>query len=251
MGHLTLIELASYGVVSFGTAILSGIAGGGAGFINAPLLILFGLSPAQAITTGKLTGLSVATSSLHGLTGVTAHMPKRQLGAIVGLALVVGILSPFVITNLDSNVYRKIIGVFLLAMIPILLFKKLGRTSTHATTKKQTVGYVLLAPALALQGIFGAGMGTLVNMILMGCMGMSALEASATKRYSQVVLNVVIVIGVLASHLIVWSAALVGIVCSAFGAYAGTKLAVRRGNDFVIGVLILLTVASAHFLLFS
>lgn len=250
-GHLSLLELACYGIVSFGTAILSGVAGGGAGFINAPLLILFGLSPAQAIATGKLAGLSIALSSLGGLRKVVADRPKRQLGAIVALALVVGILSPFVITNLDSDLYRKILGVFLLAMIPVLLFKKLGRTSGHPSARKQIVGYTLLAPVLALQGIFGAGMGTLVNVVLMACMGMSALEASAAKRYSQVVLNTVIVIGVLASQLIVWEAALVGVICSAVGAYAGAKLAVRRGNEFVIGTLIVLSVASALFLLFG
>ncbi len=248
---MSLLELACYAVVSFATAILSGIAGGGAGFINAPLLILFGLSPAQAVATGKLTGLSVALSSLSGLRGVTARQSKKQLAVIIGLALLVGLLAPLAITNLDSTLYRHILGVIMFAMIPVLLLKKLGHTATQPSTQRQAIGYGLLIPALLLQGIFGAGMGTLVNIVLMACMGMSALESSVAKRYSQAVLNIVIILGVFTSHLIVWQAALIGIVTSALGGYIGTRLAVRRGNALVAGTLITLTFASAIFLLVS
>jgi uncharacterized protein len=247
--YLHPLQLICYAVVSFCTAILSGIAGGGAGFINAPLLILFGLSPAQAIATGKLAGLSVALSSLSKLRPVTAGRSRKQLTAIVSLALLIGVLSPFVITSLNNNLYRRILGVLLLVMIPVLLLKNMGYTSKQPSRHAQVIGYILLVPALSLQGIFGAGMGTLVNVVLMTCMGMSALEASATKRYSQVVLNVVIVAGVLFSHLILWNVAIIGILCSAVGASVGTRLAIKRGNKFVLSVLIMLTVTSALFML--
>lgn len=242
--HLSTLQLIVYLLASFMTAILSGIAGGGGGFINVPLLIFFGLSPAQAVATGKITGLSLSVGSLGGLKG-TPLKSKRQLAVIIGLALAVGLVAPFFIKNLDNTLYRQILAVLLLAMIPVVLFKKLGRAEEEPSPGKQVVGYGLLIFALGLQGIFGAGMGTLVNVVLMAFLGMTALEANLTKRYSQVILNVAIVLGILLSNLIVWQIALAGILSSGAGGYVGGKIAVRKGNNFVLYVFAILMFISA------
>jgi uncharacterized membrane protein YfcA len=250
MEHITALALVVYGLVSFVTAIVSGIAGGGAGFINTPLLILLGLSPAQAIATGKLSGLAVATSSLTGLQSVPIRS-KKLVAGIMAMALVIGLVAPLIITNLNSELYQRLLGVLLLAMLPVMFFSKIGRTSKQPSARSETVGYILLAGTLFLQAIFSAGMGTLVNIVLMACLGMSALEANVTKRYSQVVLNTVIVLGVLvvAADTIVWPVALVGIVSAAAGGFIGGKLAIKKGDKFVLVVFSGLIFVSAIALL--
>ncbi|MBX4188923.1 hypothetical protein KW792_02375, partial [Candidatus Saccharibacteria bacterium] len=50
--------------VVFGTSILSGMAGGGGGFIITPFLIAIGLTPQQSIATGKVGALGLDTGSL-------------------------------------------------------------------------------------------------------------------------------------------------------------------------------------------
>lgn len=242
--NIDAVQFVVYFFVTFLTSILSGIAGGGGGFINTPLLIFFGLSPAQAVATGKLPGLSVSIASLGSMRN-TRIKSRKELVAIIALALVIGLIAPILITNLDSELYRRLLAVILLIMIPVLIIKRVGHTEKHVTSVKKILGYVLLVPALCLQAVFSAGMGNLVNAVLMSYLGMSALEASITKRYSQVVLNVVIVLGVLFSSLIVWPLALIGILSSAIGGYIGGRMAVKQGDIFVMRIFIVLMFISA------
>ncbi|MGH7157624.1 MAG: sulfite exporter TauE/SafE family protein [Candidatus Saccharimonadales bacterium] len=240
----------AYLCITLVTAIFSGVSGGGAGFINTPLLILLGLSPAQAVATGKLTGLAVATGSLGGLRKVEVRS-KKELAIIMALALVVGLGAPFVIVSLESDVYRRLLGVLLLIMAPLLIVKKMGRAKASPSPKLRVLGYAFLVGALCLQAIFSAGMGTLVNVVLIALLGMSALEANLTKRYSQVILNTVIVLGVLATGLIVWPLALAGAAGSLVGSYIGGKLAVKKGERFVMAVFVTLMAASGLALVFG
>lgn len=228
-----------YALVSFLTSIFSGMSGGGGGFINTPLLIFLGLSPAQAVSSGKFVGLSVAVGSLGGMRQAQSRQLLRRALPIIGLAVVVGLLAPFVIRNLNNGIYQRALGALLLLMIPVLLIKKVGFKQQPTSKSKTYLGAVLLALALWLQAIFSSGLGTLVNVVLMGMLGMTALEANVTKRYSQLVLNVTIVLGVLTSGLIVWQVASVGIVMTLLGSYLGGKIAVKKGDKFVTTMFII------------
>lgn len=247
---LTNIDLVIYGVATFFTAIVSGIAGGGGGFVTTPLAIFLGLSPAQAVASGKIGGLAISVSSLQGMKGVKVKS-KKQLAVIMVMAFVIGAAAPFFITRLDSELYRTILGVLILLMIPVIMFKKVGQSSHQPTSLQTALGYGSLVFAFALQAVFSGGMGSLVNLALMGFIGMTALEANVTKRYSQLILNSVIVIGVLFTGLIYWPIVLVGVVASYTGGFIGGKLAVKRGNKFVITVFVILMFGAAMELLFG
>lgn len=52
-------ELVGFGMAGFVMAILSGIAGAGGGFVMTPFGIFLGLTPAQSVSTGKFSGLSI------------------------------------------------------------------------------------------------------------------------------------------------------------------------------------------------
>jgi uncharacterized membrane protein YfcA len=51
-------ELVLFAIVCFGMSVFSGFAGGGAGFIITPVSIFLGLTPAQAVSSGKFNGLA-------------------------------------------------------------------------------------------------------------------------------------------------------------------------------------------------
>lgn len=80
---------------------------------------------------------------------------------------------------------------------------------------------------------------------------MSALQANVTKRYSQLILNTVIVLGLLGSGLIVWKVAVVGIISAGLGGFIGGKTAAKRGNGFVMTIFVVLMFVSALGLLFG
>ncbi len=238
-------QLAVYGAAGFVLSIVSGISGGGAGFVITPLGILLGLTPAQSVATGKLSGLAVSIGSLSGMRQAYGLVSKLRIILVMVLALLVGLVAPFIITSLDNELYRTALGIMLLLMIPVMILKKIGVKPHHPKLWQKCAGSVLLTLSLLLQGVFSGGLGVLVNIVLMGMLGMTALEANITKRWSQLVLNSTIIIGVVGSGLLIWPVAAVGVVTTFIGSFIGGKLAVQRGDAFAVHVMIALMLVSA------
>jgi uncharacterized protein len=237
-------QLAIYGVGGFAMAVLSGIAGMGAGFLTVPLAILLGLSPAQAVASGKFNGLGVAIGSLSGMGETSESVSKRRVIPVMVLAFAVGLLAPFIIKSLESDFYRITLGLLLLAMVPFVIYTKVGLRSYHPARWQKYTGGVLLTLTLGLQAVFSGGIGALVNLVLMGMLGMNALEANVTKRWSQLILNTTIVVGLLSSGLILWQVAAVGFACTFVGSFIGGHLAATRGNRFIMHVMAFLMITA-------
>lgn len=243
MEAISHIDWVIYGAAVFITAIFSGIAGAGGGFIMTPLLIFLGATSAQAVSTGKFSGLAVSIGSLSGLRKVKIHS-KRTVLVIVAMALIAGLLAPFVIVNLDNEVYKTLLGILLLVMIPVLYIKKVGQRMTKPGSKKRFLGYALVGLSLWLQGVFSGGVGTFVNVALMGFLGMTALEANVVKRYSQLILNSVILLAVFYTGLVIWPIAIIGSVMALIGGYIGGKLAFKSGDIFVMNIFMIFMLIS-------
>lgn len=242
-------QLIIYGLVGFVMAILSGIAGAGAGFITTPLLILFGLTPAQAVSSGKFNGLATTIGSLSGLRNYSGKISKRMVAVVMVLAFLVGLLVPFVIKALDNQFYQLSLGIILLLMIPLMIYKKIGLKPARPSTVKKGIGGVLLTVSLFLQGIFSGGLGSLVNIVLMGLLGQSATEANITKRWSQLVLNITIILGIVGSGLIVWQVVAVNIFTGLAGSYIGGRVAIQKGDKLIINVMLILMFISGLILI--
>jgi uncharacterized membrane protein YfcA len=244
-------QLIVYGVVGFIMAILSGIAGAGAGFITTPLLIFFGLTPAQAISSGKFNGLATTIGSLSGLRKYSGRISKRTIAAMMILAFIVGLLVPFVIKALDNQFYRITLGVLVLLMIPLVIYKKAGLKPSKPSPIKKGLGGILLTISLFLQGVFSGGLGSLVNIVLMGMLGMTATEANITKRWSQLILNITIILGIISSGLIVWQVVAVNVFTGLCGSYIGGRIALQKGDKLIINVMLLLMLVSGLILIFG
>ncbi|MDB5181358.1 MAG: rane protein of unknown function [Candidatus Saccharibacteria bacterium] len=237
--------LVIYGAAGFVTSILSGIAGAGGGFIMTPLGIFLGMSPAQSVSTGKFNGLAVTVGSLTGMKKVHGTVSRARVIPVMVLAFVIGLLAPLAIKALDNEAYRIALGIILLLMIPVVILKKVGIHPHKPAAWKRIMGGVLLSVALALQGIFSGGLGSLVNIVLMGMLGMTALEANLTKRWSQLILNTTILLSVIGAGLIIWSAVAVGIFTTFAGGYVGGRMAVHKGDEFIVRIMVILMAVSA------
>lgn len=230
-------------------SVFSGIAGAGGGFIMTPLAILLGLTPAQAVSSGKFNGLATTLGSLGGLRSAQSRVRKAQIVAIMILAFAVGLLVPFAIKAFDNRTYRMVLGVLLLLMIPLMAYKKVGLKPHKPTRLQKGLGGVLLTVSLFLQGAFSGGLGSLVNIVLMGMLGQTANEAHITKRWSQLILNTTIIFGVFSSGFIVWPVVAVGVSTNLVGSYIGGRIAIQKGDGFAVSVLLVLMAISALFLI--
>ncbi|HEU4984577.1 MAG TPA: TSUP family transporter, partial [Nitrososphaera sp.] len=115
-----------YGVVSLLASMFSGASGAGGGFLSTPTLILLGLAPAQAVASSKFNGLAVAIGSLSGMKQRQNRRLWRRALPVIALAFVIGLAAPFAIQNFDNSLYRQALGVLLLVMVPIVIYKKVG-----------------------------------------------------------------------------------------------------------------------------
>jgi uncharacterized protein len=237
-------QLALFGAAALASSVFSGIAGAGAGFIMTPLAIFLGLSPAQAVSSGKFNGLATTIGSLSSLRAKGA-INKGRVAAIMALALVVGLFVPYVIRALDGKAYRIVLGVMILLMIPVLIHKKVGHEARHPSRLQKGLGGILLTASLFLQGAFSGGLGSLVNIVLMGMLGQTANEAHITKRWSQLVLNVTIIFGILGDRLVVWPVVAVGVCTNLVGSHIGGRIATHKGDKFAMDILLVLMAISS------
>lgn len=247
---MTLIDLVTVGFVGFLLAILSGIAGGGGGFIMTPMLIFLGLTPAQAVATGKLGGLSMAVGSLAGMKS-NRKLHKGILFASLVLSVLAGILASRLIVNLNEDVYGTVLGIALIVIAPVMLVKKIGHQEKSVSNTKKIFGFIGLFITLFLQGILSGGFGVFVSIMLMTGLGLDAIQANVNKRITQLVLNTVVTLSLISSGLILWNVALVLIVVNLLGSALGGRMAIKKGASFVSRVMAGLAFVSGLALLVS
>lgn len=242
------LSLALYGFVCLFVSFFSGAAGAGGGFIVTPLAIILGLTPAQAVATGKVSGFSLSVAAVSGMKR-KPQRSKRLIIVICLLALVTGLIAPRIIVQIDNDTYRTIIGTLLLLLIPLLIWKSVGLKNNVKSRKREILGLLVLEFFLLIQGVFSTGLGTFVSITLMTLFGMDAIDANVTKRISQITLNAVITLGLIGTGLIVWKVAIAASICSVAGGYLGGKTAIKKGNSFVMAVFIIMMFLSGVFLL--
>ena len=225
-----LLPLAVFGA-TFLASVFSGMAGGGGGFIMTPFYILIGLTPQQTVATGKFASFGLSA-------GAVMAFKKRMLAnrnlsiLVIILASVIGLISSFLVQNINNSSLQLLMGIVTLATIPFVLVKGRGLKESKPSLELQAVGFVALTGILLLQGIMGGGIGSLVSVIFILLFGTTALEANAMKRKASIVLNIVIVISLLRSGLINYSYGLVGMAGGLAGGWLGSHIAIAKGESF-------------------
>jgi uncharacterized membrane protein YfcA len=225
---LLLIALLFFGGLI--TGVLSGISGGGAGMLMIPLMIAVGLSPQQAVATGKMSALGTAFGGLSVFRR-SGHIRKDIVKIMLPIAIVIGIATPFIFIKLDGDVMQKVIGVVLLVMVPTLFIRKKSLSAYGA--KKKGLGYVVYSCVLSLQSLFGSGIGSLSLFVMTLLLGTSKIEANATKRAITAVITPLTFAGLFIAGFVHVAYGLVATAGSFIGTHYGSKIAIRKGDKFV------------------
>lgn len=227
MDLLPIILLFVGGLV---TGVLSGISGGGAGMLMIPLMIAVGLSPQQAVATGKMSALGSAFGGLSAFRK-SGHIRKDILKVMIPIAIVIGLLTPLVLIALDSEIMQNAIGIILLLMVPTLFIRK--KSVIAHGVKKRGLGYFLYSIILTLQSLFGSGVGSLSLFVMTLLFGTSKIEANATKRAVTAVMTPLTFIGLLVAGFVHITYGLAAVVGSFIGTHLGSKIAIKKGDEFV------------------
>ncbi len=217
--------------VTFVASILSGMTGGGGGYVITPFLIAIGLTPQQSVATVKLWALGIDSGS------ITAYRKKavKQKKMALTLALVsvpVGIMTFIAIRHLRNDNLQLAMGALNLVMIPILFIKHHEIKSRRRHQIVQGLGFAAIIVLMLLQGIFASGVGSLINVVLIAVFGISVLETNLIKRKASLVSDVVVLAGLAGTGLINVEYGFIGMAAGLSGGFIGSKFALHEGERF-------------------
>lgn len=245
-----LLPLAVF-LVSFLATTFSGMAGGGGGFILTPFYILIGLTPQQTVATLKFSSFGLSAGAIGAFKEKIFDDKEFSL-FIMGLSAVVGLAASFLVVNINNKTLQLLMGLLILAMVPFTFLKSRKKVRAGQITKAmQVLGTVALVLVLFLQGIVGGGIGSLVSVIFVLLFGKTFIEANILKRKASLLLNTVIVIGLLSSGLINFKYGLFGMAGGFLGGYAGSHIALKKGDDFAKYALMVFMVVSGVYLIIT
>lgn len=244
-----MLELIIFGIIQFFAAILSGAAGGG--FIIAPLLIIFGLSPATAIATAKMggVGLGIGTSSkFYG----KKLASRKTIVTFSLLGLFTALLGSFLLIELKDkqDFLQKAVGLVILFIgIPMIYLKNMGLRKKNRSRPVKIIGTLLIGITNIFHTLLSTGISIVQMTIFMSFFGMTALSASATRRAMQLTSALISLAVLIPAGLVNYKFGIVSLVSALGGGYLGAHLAVKKGNKFVVNIMALTSAALAIYLI--
>ena len=237
-------------LVSLGASVLSGMSGGGGGFILTPYYILIGLTPQQAVATGKVAGLGVAGGAITAFRG-KGLVRKKLLLPLIIITIGSSFLAAWLFPKIDAAIFQQVIGVLLILLIPTLFIDK-GKLQPGARSRAWIwTGYGVYIAISFTQAMFGAGLAVLLTLNLIMLFGLTGLEANATKRVAQAVQSVLMFVLLLLQGFIVVGHGIATFAGSFIGTHLGSKLAIKKGDRFVKYALAVMMAVSGVALLVS
>jgi uncharacterized protein len=246
---MDLLVLVTF-IISFLASIVSGMGGGGGGFVMIPYFISIGLPPANALATAKLGGVGVSIGSLTVFKG-KGLVDRKYLLPFTLITLACALVSAWLIPQIDAQIFQRVIGIVLLIMIPTLFIKKAAFQPGERSRGWIIMGFIGFTFFSFAQTLVGTGLGTMVVLVLMYLFGLDALRASATKRVSQAVQAVVLVVLLSLQGLVMWAHGAAALLGTIIGTYIGTNIAIKRGVHFVKYMLAVVMFVSGIALLIS
>ena len=246
MPDISLLTLVLLVVAAFSAGWIYAVVGGG-GLIQLPAMLLGlpGASPAQILSTNKISSLfGTATSAVTF--GVKVRPDRRTvlpLAIMAGLGSAAGAL---VATRIPMSWFKPIVLVLLVAVAIYTAMKpSLGaRTALRFDGRAHYVAAGAVGALIGFNdGAVGPGTGSFLIFALVGLMGYNFLRASAKAKIANVATNLAAIAVFAASGAPLWALGVTMGLANMLGGLLGARTAVARGSRFVR--VIFLVVVSA------
>lgn len=223
-------------LASFVACFFSSLAGGGAGLILLPILLLLGLPFVNALACHKLAVGFIGLGSGYRYT--KARLIDWRMFWWTGLTGV-----PFVIfgtrfaSRLSGETMRPILGVVILVMVAVAFLRKtdhLEHQPRKMTPRLWLLASLMLIPMAFYSGWITAGAGIFTTYLYLSFFRYDQLHATAmTLSANGIFWNIIGAVSHVFLGHTVWALA-PGLVGGALlGSYCGASLGIKKGNRFL------------------
>lgn len=221
------------------------VGGGGLLLLPALLLGLPNVPAAHVLGTNK----AVAVVGTTGAAVTYVRKAPVQVGTAVriGLMALAGSMTgAFFAAGISSDVLRPVIMVVLLAVAAFVMLRPsfgaavAGDGAGKKVTRARTVtAIVLVGGGIGFyDGLFGPGTGTFLVLALTAVLHLDLVTASATAKIVNVCTNAGALAMFAYQGTVLWQLAALMAVFNLAGGMFGARMALRRGSEFVRGVLL-------------
>jgi uncharacterized membrane protein YfcA len=246
LSDISTLTLVFILVAAFSAGFVDAIAGGG-GLIQLPaLLISFpDREVAEVAGTNKLGSIFGTSAAALNYRRNIKTDPKLLLAMVLPAFIGSGSGS-LLATQISTEQLKVAIVVMLVAVFAYTLARPdLGKVEVlkGAAKRQRTVGAVAGLTIGFYDGFIGPGTGTLLMIVLVAALGFAFIGASAIAKVVNVATNFasILVFGISGS--IMWVVGLAVGICNLAGGIIGSRVAIRRGSDFVRKFYLVVTFA--------
>ena len=235
-------------VVTLISSLLSGIAGGGGGFVSAPYWLISGMTPAQGAATGAFMAMGMSISSVAAFRK-SNHFPKdkKLLYVLCVVTFFASVLGAIIIPKIDIQAFRHTLAIITLAALPLLFIKS---NASHCLSEHRNIGLGLAVALLIIGSIITSSAFTiLLALTLVTFFDMSVLQMTALRRLIGIVQATVLFVAFALQGYFVWQHAIAGFIGGSIGSYLGTKYVIKKGDSFAKYALAGMSTAGAIMLL--
>ncbi|MFD4767768.1 sulfite exporter TauE/SafE family protein [Streptomyces niveus] len=217
------------------------VGGGGLLLLPALLLGLPNVPAAHILGTNKAVAI-VGTTGAAVTYARKAPVDVKSAVRIGLMALAGSMTGAFFAAGISSDVLRPVIMVVLLAVAAFVLLRpSFGKAQAGgpATRGRHITAIVLVGGGIGFyDGLFGPGTGTFLVLALTAVLHLDLVTASATAKIVNVCTNGGALAMFAYQGTVLWQLAALMAVFNLAGGMFGARMALRKGSEFVRGVLL-------------
>ena len=224
--------------------LLNSVAGGGS-FVSFPALLFTGMPAIPANATNTMAVWPGTVASTVAYRNAFNAQARKLLPPLIGIGIIGGVIGAKVLLVTPQATFLRLIPwLMLLATLLFMAGPRItawvkGRGAQQKSSLALTVAGFFLALLISIYiGYFGAGVGILV-LSLLALMGMDDIHAmNGVKVFLVSIVNGVAILTFIVARVIVWPQALLMIVASLIGGYAGAYFAQKMNPAHVRWVVV-------------